>query len=212
MARRSRHAGDGLGDRAGRAAQAAGLLDAPPGLLGIAGAALAQPQLLALVERPLPAGPLASSRLCSRSCDLEQVGDVGRGVLELARLERPAQPVGEPVGLGQPQAELALVQRGQRRRGHAEEAGGDLGVEQALRDGAAGEVEDLEVLVGGVQHRERVAVEDLGERREVDRERVDQDQAAVPGELHQRDLRVVGALAVELGVERVRRLVAQRRR
>ncbi len=81
--------------------------------------------------------------------------------------------------------------------------GRDLGVEEVGRHGAALELEDLEVLVGGVQHGDLRAPQDLGERRHVDRQRIDEHELARPGQLHQGELREVGALPVELGVERV---------
>src|SRR6187402_3149311 len=51
--------------------------------------------------------------------------------------------------------------------------------------------------------------EDLRERTEVDLERVDQRESVTPRQLHEGEFRVVRALAVELGVERVRGLVAE---
>ena len=77
------------------------------------------------------------------------------------------------------------------------------------RDRAAGQLEDLEVLVGGVQDGDAGPVEDLGERVRSTGERVDQREAVAPRQLHERELREVGALAVELRVEGVRRGVAE---
>ena len=69
-------------------------------------------------------------------------------------------------------------------------------------------LEDLEVLAGGVEDLDDVAVaEELVERveRQPVGERVDQHRALVAlagaGELHQAELGVVGALAQELGVD-----------
>ena len=81
--------------------------------------------------RPSPGGPSAGQLGDEAVVQLEQGGDVGGGVLRWAVGQRPAQPVGEPVALGRRDAELALQQRHQRRRAVADEAGGDLGVEQA---------------------------------------------------------------------------------
>ena len=64
-------------------------------------------------------------------------------------------------------------------------------------------VEHLEVLLGRVQHRQARAVEAPRERRDVDRERVDKGDPALPGELQQGEMGEVGPLPVELGVEPV---------
>ena len=53
------------------------------------------------------------------------------------------------------------------------------------------------------------AGEQLAERGGVDRQRVDQRDPVGPGDLDQREVRPVRALAVELGVERVARLVGE---
>ena len=71
---------------------------------------------------------------------------------------------------------------------------------------ADGVGEHVEVLLGGVQHGDGVGVEQLGEQLRVDGERVDEGDAAGPGDLDQRQAREVGALAMELGVEGVSRL------
>ena len=111
--------------------------------------------------------------------------------------------------LGTRRAELALVQFGQRRQPEPEEAGRDLGVEDPGRHCAGRDLQHLEVLGGGVDDDRGRAPEQLGQRPDVDGERVEQghlDGAVVrPGELHQRQLGVVRALPVELGVERVDR-------
>ena len=64
-------------------------------------------------------------------------------------------------------------------------------------------LDDLEVLLGRVQDGDALAVEDLGERRDVDGQRVDEGDAALPGELEQGEMGKVGPLPVELGVEPV---------
>ena len=57
-------------------------------------------------------------------------------------------------------------------------------------------------------HRRRRA-QHVGERAHVARERVDERDAVRPRDLHQAELRPVGALAEELGVEPVRGLVEE---
>ena len=96
-------------------------------------------------------------------------------------------------------------------RAVAEEPGGDLGVDQVPGHDAARPLEDLEVLAGRVHDARRLAVEQAPQRGDVDDERVDEHDLVPGGQLQEGELRVVGALAVELGVERVgidaRRLV-----
>ena len=54
-----------------------------------------------------------------------------------------------------------------------------------------------------MQDRCRVALEELGERLDVDGKGIHERDEVVDGELHERDLRVVRALPMELGVDRV---------
>ena len=142
--------------------------------------------------------------------DLQQVLDVAGGVGELVVVERPGQPVGQAVALGQPDAQDALVEARPTTAWTCPTNPAAIWVSNRWAGtGAAGQLEHLEVLVGGVQHGHAVAVEDLGQRGDVDGQRVDQGQPVAPGHLHQGQLREVGALAVELGVDRVGRRVAQ---
>ncbi len=76
--------------------------------------------------------------------------------------------------------------------------------------------EDVEVLLRGVDHAERVAGEEPAELGHVEVERVDQDQFLLlvralgpPGDLDQCELREVRALSMELGVEGVARHLEQ---
>ena len=54
---------------------------------------------------------------------------------------------------------------------------------------------------------DHVTLENTPERREVDDQRVDQNESGGPGDLHEREAGEVGALAQELGVDGVRRFV-----
>ena len=201
-ARRSRHAATACATPAAPGLQHAHVLQPHPRLLGVGGARRADPELLAGVERPLqPAHRLELGD--EHVLQLEQVGDVARGVRLLVVGERPAQPVGEPIALGGVDAELGLQQRGERRRAVAGEACGELRVEQARRHRPADVGQHVEVLLSGVQHGERLRVEEPSQRVRVDRERVDEDDLARPRQLEQRELREVGPLAMELGVHRV---------
>ena len=138
------------------------------------------------------------------------MGHVGQGIGHLRRTERAAAPVGEARGLVHLRpgdlahqglvAGLVAVAADHRRH---------LGVEERLRQHPGLGLEDLQVLPRGVKdlHHPPVA-EELVERveRQPVGERVDQHGALValagPGELHQAELRVVGPLAQELGVDR----------
>ena len=147
--------------------------------------------------------------LRQRLVDASQVGDVGQRIGHLRRAERPMAPVGEA---------RRLVDRGPRHLPHqrlvadlvavAADHRRHLGVEERLGQHAGGGLEDLEVLPRRVEHLHDVPVaEQLVERVEPEpvRQRVDQHRALValarPGELHQAELGVVGALAQELGVD-----------
>ena len=124
--------GQHLGDRGGAAPQRAGLLDPPPGPVGHLPAGGPDAVHLALVERPRQAAPrleLGDEAIAQ----LVQVLHVGHRVGDGALGERSGEPVGEPVGLRELEAELALHQPGQAHAAVADEAGGHLGVEQAAR-------------------------------------------------------------------------------
>lgn len=188
------------GDGGGPVLQAPGLLHPAPGLVRVAGAVAVGQQ-----RGELPLGPGQAAALLEASglavVELDQVGDVGGGVLELTVGERSAQPVTQAVGLGEADPQLAGQQGGQRGGGRAEEAGGDLGVEEAPGHGGAGGVEHLEVLAGGVHHGQAGALEQWPQPGDVDLEGVDEGDLVVPGQLDQGQLGEVRALAVELGVE-----------
>jgi hypothetical protein len=102
-----------------------------------------------------------------------------------------------------------LQQGHQRRRAVSDEPGGDLGVEQVRRHRADGVGQHVQVLLGGVGDGDGGALEQLGQRARVDGQRIDQHEAARPGDLHQGEARVVRLLAVELGVDGVPGLVDQ---
>ena len=88
--------------------------------------------------------------------DFEEVLHVGGGVLHLVVGQRATQPVGQSITLGRRHTDLALQQRHQRRRAVAGEPGGDLGVEHPRRHGPDGVGQHIEILLGGVDHAERL--------------------------------------------------------
>ncbi len=186
----------------------ADLLDASPCLVRIAGTTVLGAELLAGLEGPVVA-LLGHHALPQHVVQLQQVGDVGGRVGELGRPERSTQPVGEAVRLGRAHLQLPLEQGRQRGARVAEEAGEQLGVDQPGRDGPTGSLEHLHVLARRVHDGEARPVQHLRERREVHGERVDHRDAVRVGDLHDGDVGEVGALAVELGVDRVLVLVDQ---
>jgi hypothetical protein len=131
------------------------------------------------------------------------VGHVVRRVLALLVAQGAARPVGELVALFQSQSQHPFDERDERRRRHTEEPRGELGVEKSRRRRPARPLEDFEILVGGVDDGEPRTGEHLGERRDVDGERVDEGDPAGPGDLEEGETREVGPLPVELRVEGV---------
>ncbi len=135
----------------------------------------------------------------------EQVSHVVGGVGDLRGRERPARPVGACLALVDRMPELPgdelriadLWRKPQQRRG-------DLRVEQGAGHRAARLQQHLEVLSRGMQDLQfRAVLQQFVQRREVQAdERVDQVAVGFRGDLHEAELRVVGALAHELGVER----------
>ena len=137
----------------------------------------------------------------------EQMADVVGGILELRWRERPAQPVGTGLALDQRNPQHVLHQplvadaggdAGQRRSG--------LGVEQRLRHHAACMAERDQVFAGAVHYLEHGRVDEQRPQR-IDNaggERIDEQDVIVvvaQRDLHQRQLRPIGAFADELGVQ-----------
>ncbi len=105
---------DGDHHGVGPALQLAGFLDAAPRFVGIAGATGAHPHVLALVACPGEAASLVEL-VGQPIVHVEQVGHVGRGVVELGVGERTSEPIRQPIGLGDPHAEDPVVHRRERR-------------------------------------------------------------------------------------------------
>ena len=141
--------------------------------------------------------------------DLTQMGDVAQRIVELPLAERPARPVGEAralvqIGLGDPAhqglvAGLVAIAADHRR---------DLGVEHRRRDQGGEIVEDFHILSRRVEHLDHVLVRhQFEQRRKIDAvgERIDDRGVLVSvaglRDLDQAELRPVGALAHELGVD-----------
>ena len=107
---------------------------------------------------------------------------------------------------------LSIVPPGQRRDqrivadlfAEARDHGGDLGVEQRPRHVAETQDEDFDVLPCGVEHlHHRLIAEQVPEWGEIDFRRlcIDHRNLAVAGKLHDAELRPVGALAHEFGID-----------
>ena len=120
------------GRRRGPAPQLAGLLDAPPRVLGVARRTRPRRAAPRTRRRPSRAGR-RSSRSAARSVvELEQVGDVGRGVARAGSSPsgRRSQSVSRsPLGSRMPRTRSC--QRRPATAWPAEEPGGELGVEEA---------------------------------------------------------------------------------
>src|SRR5690606_22423756 len=84
------------------------------------------------------------------------------------------------------------------------QGGRDLRIDQPRRERVRILADDLEVLTAAVQHPGRARPRERGEeRREIEaRQTVDARRHAVRRDLHEAELRIVGSLANELGIER----------
>ena len=146
-------------------------------------------------RRRTPASPRracpARAAALERVAQLDQQLDVERGVAQPGLGERAGGPVGGGVLLGQGVAEHLLEQRGQPDAREAEEAAGELGVEQP--GGREADLAQAGQVLGRRVQDPLGALERFGERSEVGNgDRVDQVRAASgTPQLHE-----VGALAV----------------
>ena len=157
-----------------------------------------------LLGHPFQPAVLFQSR-AQPGVDRAEIGDIGGGVGDLRGRQRPRRPVAEPVRLvdraaGQRRDQRVVADLLAEPRHH----GGDLGVEQRPRHVAEAEDEDLDVLPRGVEHlHHRLVGEQFAERGEVDvrRLRIDHRDLVFAGKLHDAELRPVGALAHEFGID-----------
>jgi hypothetical protein len=161
-----------------------------------------------LVEPGAPAQGVESRR--HRIVQREQVAHVVRGVVQLRRRQWPAHPV--RAGLALVQGDAGHVLHQPLVAGTGADAGqgrGDLGIEQRRRHRVAGAAQRHQVFAGAVhdlldRRVQQHPAQRLGDAR---CQRVDQQHlrfGAVPvvdGQLHQCQLRPVGAFADEFGVQ-----------
>ncbi len=134
-----------------------------------------------------------------------QMDDIGQGIDDLALAQRACRPVGEAHGFVDARpGELggqSLVADGVAE---AADHGRDLGVEERAGDPAQHMIENLQVLAGGVEDLEQLRVgQQVEEGREVDAggERVNGRGVIGPCHLDHAELRPIGPLAHELGVD-----------
>ena len=177
-----------------------------PGEVGIVHVIGGVGQPLHLVVQPLAAPGLAQPLQHARE-DAGEVGHVPHRIVELPLVERAAAPVGEARALVELHARHALDQVGiADLLAHAERHRRNLGIEQRV-GGAAGQVmDDLDILPAGMHHLQHVLVGDhqVEQRLEIDarRQRINRGSFLPVRDLHKAELRPIGVLAHEFGINR----------
>ena len=136
--------------------------------------------------------------------DRRQVGHVAGAVGDERRFERPPRPVGARVGLGDLDAEERLDEA---RVAHLRRLAGErrrhLGIEDPRRQAPVTQVDDLEILLGRVDHPQSVGEQQVPERAEVEsRELVDAEDGVARRDLDEAEAGGELRRAHELGVER----------
>ena len=133
------------------------------------------------------------------------MGDVGDRVVHLILGQRPPRPVGETMGLVGPMAGDALDQL---VVGDGipvtEHHGGDLGIENRVRNDPCLVPDDFNVLTGSVENLQHLLVaHQFEERPEVDalRQRIDYDCFRGTGHLHHAEQGIIGRLAQEFRID-----------
>jgi len=133
------------------------------------------------------------------------MGHIADGIFDLPVGERPPRPIGESRAL----VDLVAGEMGNQigvahLLAHAERHGGDLRVEHGRRCAADEIVENFQILPAGVDQLQQSLVIQHGEEgRQIHPrcQRVDRGRLLVAGKLQQAQLRIVGVLAHELGVD-----------
>ncbi|MNZ29718.1 hypothetical protein D3C78_469720 [compost metagenome] len=179
-----------------------GQLDLAPGVLRVVHLALGGDQFGAIFQQP---GTLVGAQSpIQLVIDLAQVLDILGGVAHLHLAQRTLQPVGTGFVLRQLDAQQLLDQA---RVAHGEAdvqvTGGDLGVEQRLRQAAGQAPEHFQILAAGVQHLDHGRiVQQCGEGRPVaNLQRIDQPYCLAVADLQQRRDRIEGVDPHELGIQ-----------
>src|SRR5437763_10869447 len=175
--------GDCLRDTARPTAQLARALDAPPRRFWPRPCPNFDAPPFALVERPRQPACFFES-LDKAVVQREEGGHVGSGVHAPFIGKWSPRPVCEPVALPEPYGEHAVGQRGERWAAEADERRRNLGVEEAGGTPTAGPFEDCQILISRVRHHPGLACKQLSERMQIEGERVDESDPAVPRDLH----------------------------
>ena len=170
--------------------------------MGLVGARIGEPRHL-LVE-PARALVFLEIRL-EPAIDVAQVRDVAQRVRELLLRQRPSRPVREARGL----VEVLLCNLLDEvdvahRFAEAAHHGGDLGVEDRMRDEARQVPDDLQILPRGVKHLHHALVghqSEEGLEGDAGVQGIDQRLVLGAGELDEAQPRPVGLLAYEFRVD-----------
>ena len=183
--------------------EAPGLLDLSIGLLRVGFALQVGDQLGTVLQHP---GSLVVRQLRQqRFVEFGQVLRILGGVAHLHLAQRPLQPVRARFALGQFDAKHGLDQpRIAHGKADVQVAGGQLGIEQRLRQAAGQAQQHFEVLAAGMQHLYHSSiVQQCGKRMPIaHRQRVDQIGAPPVTDLHQPGDGIKGVHPHEFGVHR----------
>ncbi len=136
--------------------------------------------------------------------DLGEVEDIFDGVADLVVGERSAEPVGEGLSFGDAFVEQHLDQAEEAQGvAIADEAGGELDVEDVVGEESGRAEADLEVFLAGVDDGDDVGVGDeFPEGGDIDvGDGVDEDDLAVAADLDEAEGGVIGFVADEFGIE-----------
>ena len=179
-------------------------LEPLPGVLRIHAVGIGRGQHLHLLLHPVDAAA-AAEVFDQRQIDVAQMRHVGDGVGELRVGKRPPRPVGEAVRFVERVAGDALHQLVVGDGiAIAEHHGGDLGIEDRMRNELGAVPDDFDVLPRGVKDLHDLFVRhQREERREIDvrRQRVDHHGLVGRGHLRHAKQRIIGGLAQEFGVD-----------
>ena len=142
---------------------------------------------------------------CERFVNDAQMRDIRAGVNQLRFGQRALRPIGETgrfvdPGMGEIMGELLIGHAVAITRDH----GGDLRIEAGRGDAAVEIPKDFEILPAGMEHfYNRWIAHQREKRRKVDarRERINQNVFLLARDLDQAELRIIGGLAQEFGVD-----------
>ncbi len=174
-------------------------------MLGLEAIGAGRGQYLHLLAHPVAAPALVEIG-GELEIDVAQMGHVGDGVGELRLAQRPPRPVGEAMRLveivaGDARHQLVIGDGIAIAQNH----GCDLGIDDGAGDDAGLVPADFNVLAGGMENLDHFFVRHQGEEGgEVHAlgQRIDDERFVRACHLRDAELRIVGALAQEFGVDR----------